>query len=171
VTTELDAFYAAMRGTKVLTQDKVPLSRQKTIPARVRRHLPSSPLTVVLEETTHPTVAANDRLSHRDISISHKMLRKLRNGQYNVDARLDLHGMTVEAARGAVSQFLSYCLEENKRVALIIHGKGRQETPILKNKVNQWLRGAKCVLAFTSAALPHGGSGAVYVLLRRENST
>ena len=95
-----------------------------------------------------------------------KILRKLSKGQYTIEAKLDLHGMTVAQARAAVTEFIGFHHQHGERVLLIIHGKGYQgRMPKLKNALNQWLRQAAPVLAFCSAMPGDGNRGAVYVLL------
>lgn len=101
--------------------------------------------------------------------LQHSVLRKLRRGQYSVGAELDLHGMTVTEARPALAQFLLDCRQRHVRCVRIVHGKGHgshQKRPVLKVKVNSWLRQRDEVLAFCSARIADGGTGAVYVLLR-----
>lgn len=117
-------------------------------------------------ESTEP-VAGETAVSFKHTSIAHKILRKLMKGQYNLDRRLDLHGMTVDQARTTLDIFLQTALREGARVVLIIHGKGRVDSvPVLKNRVTHWLRSLPVVLAFSSAAPIHGGTGATYVLLK-----
>jgi DNA-nicking Smr family endonuclease len=117
-----------------------------------------------------PPVTSDAHLSFKHPSISHKILRNLGKGQYNVDAILDLHGYTVSHAQSALDRFLQECIREQNRVVLIIHGKSRSsDTPILKNKLNEWLRQIRAVLAFCSAQPIHGSRGAVYVLLKRHS--
>ena len=102
--------------------------------------------------------------------LQHRLLHKLRRGQYAVGAELDLHGMTVPVARQAVAEFLHQCRLRNIRCARIIHGKGRGSRhagPVLKGKVDHWLRQRDEVLAFCTARPVDGGTGAVYVLLKR----
>ncbi|MCW8919140.1 MAG: Smr/MutS family protein [Gammaproteobacteria bacterium] len=103
--------------------------------------------------------------------LQHSVLRKLRRGHYRIGAELDLHGLRVEEARQALSHFLHRSLEEKRQCVRIIHGKGhssQQNLPVLKVKVNHWLRQRDEVLAFCSARPADGGTGAVYVLLRRK---
>lgn len=102
--------------------------------------------------------------------LQHGLLRKLRRGQFSVGAELDLHGMTVPVARQAVSEFLYQCRLRHIRCVRIIHGKGRgsrHQGPVLKGKVDNWLRQRDEVLAFATARPVDGGTGAVYVLLKR----
>jgi DNA-nicking Smr family endonuclease len=88
--------------------------------------------------------------------------------QYTIEASLDLHGMVVTEARNALSHFLMECHRQGIRQVLIIHGKGRANPyPILKNKLNHWLRQADNVLAFCSVKASDGSSGALHVLLKR----
>lgn len=102
--------------------------------------------------------------------LQHNVLRKLRRGHYAVEAELDLHGMRVAEARQALSTFLHTALSRQMKTVRIIHGKGNgsfNKQPVLKGKVNTWLRQRIEVLAFSSARPVDGGTGAVYVLLRR----
>lgn len=103
--------------------------------------------------------------------LQHKLLRKLRRGQYRVGAELDLHGMTVQVARQALVEFLQHCRECDRRCVRIIHGKGngsRNRGPVIKTMVNRWLRQRDEILAFCSTPPHDGGTGAVYVLLKRQ---
>lgn len=114
-----------------------------------------------------------DILSFRRPGVQHGVFRNLRLGKYKVEARLDLHRMTVEQARQAVFQFCQDCLEQGIRCALITHGKGRQRQPqpaLLKSCVAHWLPQLNSVLAFHSALKPQGGTGATYILLRKGES-
>lgn len=102
--------------------------------------------------------------------IQRGVLRKLRRGQYRVSALLDLHGMNVATARNAMVGFLREAKRDHMTCVRIIHGKGkrsRHKGPVLKTKVNHWLRQRDDVLAFCSARPVDGGTGAVYVLLSR----
>lgn len=102
--------------------------------------------------------------------IQHTQLRKLRRGQFAISAELDLHGMTVPAARVALQRFLRDCRDRGVACVRIIHGKGHgspNRQPVLKTRVNAWLRQWDDVLAFCSARPVGGGSGACYVLLKR----
>lgn len=105
--------------------------------------------------------------------LQHTVLRKLRRGQFRVEAALDLHGMTVATARQALGAFLQVARQKNISCVRIIHGKGnrsRHKGPVIKNKINQWLRQRDEVLAFCSARPMDGGTGAIYLLLRRRRA-
>jgi DNA-nicking Smr family endonuclease len=100
------------------------------------------------------------------------LLRKLRNGEFPADVRVDLHGLQAPAARRAVHEAIQRLHAQGKRCALIVHGRGRhsETEPVLKEALYEWLAEppvGERVLAFTSARGRDGGVGATYVLLRR----
>ena len=97
---------------------------------------------------------------------------RLHRGDFSVQGHVDLHGLTADAAREVFDAFLRESLQAGKRTVLVIHGRGLSSPaePVLKTKVAEWLcsnRWRKWVVAFTSARMCDGGSGASYVLLRR----
>ncbi len=96
-------------------------------------------------------------------------LKKLRQGKLPIDDHIDLHGLDSEQARRQLIDFLEHCRQQQRRMVLIIHGKGyrsKSGIPVIKARLNQWLRECEQVLAFHSATPRDGGSGALYVLLR-----
>lgn len=102
--------------------------------------------------------------------LQHRLLKRLRRGQFVVDAECDLHGLTVPEARRTLIEFLNRATRRHSYCVRVIHGKGhgsRHHIPVLKHKVNTWLRQCHDVLAFSSARQVDGGTGALYVLLRR----
>ncbi|VVC75897.1 putative DNA endonuclease SmrA [Aquicella siphonis] len=167
---DLNAFREAVKGTQPLKSDKVRLAPSASKKRQIKRRLDYYDAdSIQLSETLAlDPVQGEEFIAYKQTGVSNKILRKLRKGQYNVDAILDLHGMSIEEAIEAVEGFLKQCLHEGIRVVLIIHGKGRHgEMPVLKNKLNHWLREINIVLAFCSAAPSHGSRGAIYVLLKR----
>ena len=114
------------------------------------------------------SVAAEESLLYAQSGLQTKTIQKLKKGQFPVEAQLDLHGQTVDESYVALKSFLSNALSQGYRSVLIIHGKGHRtddEPPILKNRLNYWLRDWKEILAFCSAKPKDGSTGAVYVLL------
>ena len=100
---------------------------------------------------------------------SSSLLRKLRRGHWVVEDDLDLHGMNRVEAALAVREFLRGARARRLGCVRIVHGKGlgsRNREPVLKGKVYHWLKQRDEVLAFAQAPAPHGGSGAVLVLLK-----
>ena len=116
------------------------------------------------------TIGSEEVLSFRRSGIQHRLFSRLRNGHLRIEAELDLHGMTVAVAHQALAKYLQDCQIDTLRCVRIVHGKGwssKNQKPVLKTKLNSWLRQDDNVLAFCSAPLEDGGTGAVYVLLRR----
>lgn len=111
-----------------------------------------------------------DQLSfERDGGAQKSVLKKLRQGKLAIDGTLDLHGLTVAQARQQLIAFMAECRQFGYRHVVIIHGKGyrSQNKAVIKPMLNRWLSDAEEVLAFCSAQPKHGGTGAVYVLLRK----
>lgn len=110
-----------------------------------------------------------DTLLYRAEGIQDGVMRKLKRGQYHLDAELDLHGCNRERAHTLITQFLARSLDRGFRCVRIIHGKGNRSPnsgPVLKIHVASWLRRRQDVVAYCSARPSDGGTGAVYVLLR-----
>ena len=108
-------------------------------------------------------------LSYSGHQIPPKRMRELRQGQIRWEARLDLHGFRPDDAQRVLLSFIRQHMAQHHRCLLIIHGKGslNGEAPVLKNLVNHWLPQIPQVLAFHSAHPRDGGTGAMYVLLKR----
>jgi DNA-nicking Smr family endonuclease len=97
---------------------------------------------------------------------------RLHRGDFAVQGHVDLHGLSVDAAREVFDGFLRESILAGKRTVLVIHGRGLSSPadPVLKIRVADWLcsnRWRKWIVAFTSARMCDGGSGASYILLRR----
>jgi len=105
--------------------------------------------------------------------LNRRLLKRLRQGQFAVQAHLDLHGKTRAEARQEVEQFVVTSRQQGRRCVLIVHGRGlnsKDQIPVLKESLKVWLargRIARSVLAFCTARPSDGGAGAAYVLLRR----
>jgi DNA-nicking Smr family endonuclease len=107
--------------------------------------------------------------------VDRRLLKKLRAGDYPVEARLDLHGLTAAEAQAAVTRFVTEARKQKRRAVLVIHGRGlnSEGAPVLKGALGEWLsvgRLARGVLAFSAAQPADGGPGATYVLLRKLTS-
>jgi DNA-nicking Smr family endonuclease len=173
VVTEADQalFREAMRGVSPLPKTKQKVTYTPPVVNNISKkkliETDNTPASSFSDHEYLPPLSSEDLIEYNRTGISHKTLRKLRAGQYNVDAILDLHGMTVDEARESLHQFLLRCQQKSAHLVLIIHGKGRNSSnPILKNKLNHWLRQIEQVLAFCSASAKDGRSGAMYVLLK-----
>ncbi len=103
-------------------------------------------------------------------SVGRRTMRKLARGNFSVQDEIDLHGMTVAEAKPRLAEFIERCARDGRLCVRIVHGKGLgsgERGPVLKQKVNRWLRQSDTVLAFVSTRQVHGGTGALYVLLRQ----
>ena len=111
-------------------------------------------------------------IAFRRPGVQHGVYKNLRLGKYTLEARLDLHRMTVEQARKAIYQFVKDCQTHDVRSALVTHGKGQgRETPaLLKSCVAHWLPQLDEVLAFHTAQKQHGSYGATYVLFKKSEA-
>ena len=99
-------------------------------------------------------------------------VKKLKRGQLDIDAKIDLHGMTKEAADHALEQFIYRHIGARRKLLLVITGKGGLDAPgVLKSSLEGWLNAPALrpsIIAFSQAKPEHGGSGAFYVLLRKK---
>jgi DNA-nicking Smr family endonuclease len=95
---------------------------------------------------------------------------RVKRGRYEIEARLDLHGMTQEEAHRALRGFITAARSAGRRCVLVITGNGRLSGGVLKMAVPRWLAEPELrhhVLGIATARPPHGGGGALYLLLRR----
>lgn len=104
--------------------------------------------------------------------VQNGVFRRLRQGRYESEARLDLHRLTAAGARRELFEFIEESHLLGLRTVLVIHGKGQsraeqERSSLLKGCTDHWLRELETVQAFASAQPQHGGTGAVYVLLRK----
>ena len=116
-----------------------------------------------------------------------KKAKKIRSGQIEIEARIDLHGLRQDEAHMTLRAFLVRAQRAGKRWVLIITGKGKladreddapfdmtrnRDRGVLKRNVPRWLEEPDLralVVSYTTAAISHGGDGALYVHLRKHN--
>ncbi len=163
-------FRAAVRDVRPLRSPKPAPERVQRRPrAASRRADEASVLADSLAlDASELDVESGDELSWRRDGVPESTLRRLRRGQYAVRDELDLHGLTQDEARHALTAFLAESGKQERHCVRIIHGKGLgsgQRGPVLKSAVNRWLRRHAVVRAFCSARRNDGGTGALYVLL------
>ena len=110
--------------------------------------------------------------------VERRTLQALRRGRKDVDSVIDLHGMRQEEAHFALLSFLHRAQSSGHGLVLVITGKGGaavssslfEERGVLRRMVPHWLRLPDLrhlVIGFEEASPQHGGSGAIYVRLRR----
>lgn len=113
------------------------------------------------------------------LNMDKKMFRQMQKGKLRPDAKLDLHGMTLDRAHARLTQFVLSSHASGKRLLLVVTGKGKHRDEggpipvrfgVLRHQVPEWLRLAPLravVLQVSQAHQSHGGGGAYYVYLRK----
>lgn len=172
--TEPDAhalFQQAVRGAVPLLSKRYPHPPQR--PSPWPRQYPADEAQTMAEAMSDlwplDELQSGEELLFMRPGVQHEALRKLRRGEWQVQAELDLHGHTSDSARLAVAEFLYVCRQRNRRCVRIIHGKGlssKNREPVLKLKLKNWLAQRDEVLAFCQARPLDGGGGAALVLLK-----
>ena len=154
-------------------------------------HTPKSEFEEMLEEPTQLSkeVATRQQLSPKGAfetdcgnpnslsgatkSLDQKTRKRLAKGEYKVEGKIDLHGLTMDEAWEDLMKFLETAVNAGKRCVLVVHGKGKGygekgNMGLIKSKISGWLGEHPATLAFSNCLPKHGGSGAMYVLLRRK---
>ena len=165
-------FREAVGVVRSVDNDRVEDNRRPTAPlVRNSDQDDRSVMESLLEDLSESDLLeTGEHLSYTQPGVQRSVLRKLKSGRYSIQSEIDLHGLTVNEARLELSDFLKAAQERRHLCIRVIHGKGRKianKSPRLKPAVNQWLQRNKRVLAFCSARINDGGTGAVYVLLKR----
>lgn len=170
-------FKEAMSGVNPLTSDQtsnnVIHSKQKP-PAKLINHfdfeddlIVNDPLSDELEVTE---IDGGEILSFCRDGIQKNVFKKLRSGHYRISDELDLHGLNVKQAKEVLVYYLQEAVQFEGCCIRIIHGKGLssgKQKSVLKTYINHWMTEHERVLAFHSTKIKDGGTGAVYVLLKR----
>jgi len=102
--------------------------------------------------------------------------QRLHQGDFSIQSFIDLHGLSVAAAKETFETFMTAAVQNGKRAVLVIHGRGLSSPaePVLKTQVYNWLtrsRWRNWIIAFSSARPCDGGAGATYILLRQRPLT
>ncbi|MFC0667009.1 Smr/MutS family protein [Azotobacter chroococcum] len=174
---DFSLFQSALHGVKPLRQDDradtgAPQRDHRQIASRRQAAMQQVEAQKVdgLSDQFVIDVAAEDDLHWARDGVQEGQMRKLRAGQITFEGSLDLHGMTVEKARETLWGFLAEATRLEVRCVRVTHGKAARldgRRPMVKSHVNTWLRQHPQVLGFASCLPRHGGTGAVYVLLKR----
>lgn len=117
---------------------------------------------------------AQEPLSHGSrTGLDRRKAERLSRGKLPIEASLDLHGLRQADAHRRLESFLAEAHAAGKRCVLVVTGKGlhKEEAGVLRSAVPRWLNEAPNrarILSFDYAQQKHGGTGALYVLLRRK---
>jgi DNA-nicking Smr family endonuclease len=168
-----ELFRHAVRGAAPIPdRNRIEAERSPPRPEPIKR---SEDEAAALRETMEAPISLEDRLEMGDEAVflrpgmPRRALLDLRRGRWTLQGELDLHGLTREDARAALSRFLAASLQRGARCVRVIHGKGLGSpggVSILKQLSRGWLAQREEILAFCQAGPTQGGSGAVLVLLR-----
>lgn len=169
-------FKSAVRGVKPIEHDRAdtgkPRSNKAQIATRRANAVISEGETRIdgLSDQFVIDVAAEDSLYWARDGVQESQMRKLKAGQIAFEGSLDLHGLSVEKARELLWDFIAEANRFEVRCVRVTHGKAARKDgkrPMIKSHVNTWLRQHAQVLGFASCLPRHGGTGAVYVILKR----
>ena len=137
-------------------------------PAQPKRKVARPPAALPAPPPKPPPDLSVDRIA----GVDKRLAERLKRGQLEIEGMLDLHGLTQEEAHRQLDGFLAAAAHAGRRCVLVITGKGvwREAAGVLRESVPRWLNEAPNrarVLAIAQAQPRHGGSGALYVLLKR----
>ncbi len=136
-----------------------------------------SPSPNTLAKTVQPGVETAEKSRHglNGIRPDEKFLRRLRAGKITPERRIDLHGQTQARASDQLDRFFDAATSENCRVVLVITGRGNHSSrPVLRDMFENWARHgrfAEQIFYTCYAPIKYGGSGATYVVLRRNRNS
>ena len=174
-------FENAMAGVEPMTRSIASIDKNQASPAKVSEQDPEAEALAQLKGLVRDgegfiIADTPEYMEAVGYGVNPDVARRLHQGDFSIQAHVDLHGLGVGDAREIFERFLKEALLSGKTAVLVIHGRGlssRQE-PVLKTKVKEWLTSGpwrKWVIAFTSARACDGGTGATYVLLRKRPAT
>ena len=166
---DADLFRRTAGKVRRLKSDRVPPEKRQPRPVP-RRSADATPAPQDMVSDADVALPAEGALLFNRPGVQNKVMRKFRRGQIRVEDELDLHGMRVHEAASALATFLAESSSRGLRCVRVIHRKGFGSgggRSVLKENVSRWLRLREDVVAFSSAQPADGGTGAVYVLLKR----
>ena len=174
VGSDKETFARAMRGVRRLKyEERAPVRRSRPATASMTRTARREVLRESLmgsDDLPDALEQLGEEVSYRRESLPERTFRQLRRGRFRIEDETDLHGLTAAQARMQLRVFIVESAARGLGCVRVIHGKGLRSGPrgpVLKTRVQHWLARWEEVLAFVSARARDGGSGAVYVLLRR----
>lgn len=149
---------------------KTPTPQAKAIAAQLADETPADRFS---DECDPSDFLNEEDLFSRREGISPELPKRLRRGEWTVQAKLDLHGLYVDEARVVFAKFLDDCRIRGYRCLSIVHGKGYGSAggqSVLREKVRRWVKQCDDVIAFAQAAPSKGDAGALIVLLKQSGT-
>ncbi|MEA2102877.1 MAG: Smr/MutS family protein [Thermodesulfobacteriota bacterium] len=173
-----DAFKRAMEGVQPLHHDQADPEvgpPQKRYIRDERQEVMQELNALVSGRTQFDITMTGEYIEGHVIPIDPRTLSRLKSGSFAIQDHLDLHGLNLEEASSALNLFIQNTCAMGMRSLLVIHGRGLTSpgAPVLKAGVVKWLTSkglSRLVLAFCSAKPCDGGTGALYVLLKKRPS-
>jgi DNA-nicking Smr family endonuclease len=166
-----------------VTETVAPLAKEKRAPKKKKPVVAAQPRDKPPEKARPsalpkppPRKVAPPRKAPALNPFDRRTLGRIVRGTVAIDARIDLHGMTQEAAERRLLRFLAGAQAGGAKLVLVITGKGKTggseggERGVLRRVVPMWLASPRLrpiVVGFDEAGPTHGGGGALYVRLRR----
>ena len=105
------------------------------------------------------------------IDMDRSTAQRFKRGEMAVDGRVDLHGLTLDQAHSTLMSYMRSAAARGARCVTVVTGKGKDGIGRIRAEVPHWLNQQPLralILAVTTARVQHGGSGALYVLLKRK---
>jgi DNA-nicking Smr family endonuclease len=176
---DVDMFRAAMAGVKPLKGQKA-VKKPAIAKPKAEESSPAPERAPAEARTQSARLAMIKESASTPLAFDRDVDRSLSKGKRAIEAKLDLHGMTLAAAERAVTTFLADASAQNRRVVLIVTGKGlrleggRVFGGRIRAEFPGWLERPENrarVAGVRPAHLRHGGNGAFYVLLRRQRTS
>jgi DNA-nicking Smr family endonuclease len=171
---DMELFQQLLGDVTPLKQDTAALShRSKVTPGQLAKRAAATTISEqdsdYLTLDNAPMLKPDDHVEFKRSGVQDGVYRKLRLGKYPIQARLDLHRRTLEQARDEIVLFFKQCIRMDIRSVVIIHGKGERSNPpaLMKSYVSHWMTQIKDVQCAHTAQRQQGGSGALYVMLRK----
>ena len=168
-------FRESVVGTRIMKNQHADLaaSRPKTVQRRI-----STPL--MTTNANAPRLPARETMLASELpeiltlakpGIQHRTIKKLQRGIFRVQASLDLHGLKLTEAEHELHQFITYAQQRGMQCVYVVHGKGNHSggQSLLKKMVYAYMQQSALVMACSSALPQDGGTGAMYVLLKKQN--
>lgn len=159
-------FRQCLNGTRELIQDTIFHSRMHK---ENNKNLLSKRMIFEQDAHIHYFSNRNQKDFFKDNPASYirnknsfNILRNLKNGKYNPDIFLDLHGLTQYQAQKALGELITTCQKEKIFCAHIMHGHGKH---ILKKQIPFWLSQHPDVVAFHQAPKFFGSDAAIIVII------
>jgi DNA-nicking Smr family endonuclease len=185
---DLELFNRVVADVKPLKfQDKSVINKKNSInkiDKLKKTNMTSREIKLINQATSisNAPIVIGDHSPGRAPGIDRKTSLKLKKGKIEINYKLDLHGLTQIEAKQALEEAIKRAWKQRLRLILVITGKGLRQpkndgfndnvgTGVLRRTVPNWLKEtplSNFVLAFSSAQQTHGGTGALYVLLRRQ---